>query len=123
MSNEFNRIKKRFLIEAIIKSAACALSAGLFAVGAVLLGLKLGDSAINAGYYVLIGLGAAFAAGAPVFFLLRPCRWIHSQLSNIQIVHMFGSIYFRLLVSMSSMRYTLLSEYISCEMIPSTSSL
>ena len=72
MSNEFNRIKKRFLIEAIIKSAACALSAGLFAVGAVLLGLKLGDSAINAGYYVLIGLGAAFAAGAPVFFLLRP---------------------------------------------------
>lgn len=72
MSNEFNRIKKRFLTEAIIKSVACAVSAALFATGAVLLGLKLADIAINAGYYVLIGLGAAAAAGVPVFFLLRP---------------------------------------------------
>lgn len=72
MNSEFRKIKRRFLTEAIIKSAVCGVSAGLAAVGAVLLGLKLADTEINAGFYVLIALGAAGLVGGGLFLLLRP---------------------------------------------------
>ena len=72
MGTEFKKIKKKFLIDAIIKSVIIGVSAGLFAAGAVWLGLKLAEADINAGFYVLIGLGVAAAVGGVLFFILRP---------------------------------------------------
>lgn len=71
MKNEFNKLKNRLLIEITVKSAICGVAAGLFAVGAVLLGLKLADISINAGFYVLIGLGVAALSGGAAFLLMR----------------------------------------------------
>ena len=53
MGTEFKKLKKKFLIDAIIKSVIIGVSAGLFAAGAVWLGLKLAEADINAGFYVL----------------------------------------------------------------------
>ena len=72
MGTEFKKLKKKFLIDAIIKSVIIGVSAGLFAAGAVWLGLKLAEADINAGFYVLIGLGVAAAVGGGLFFILRP---------------------------------------------------
>ncbi|MDE6505092.1 MAG: hypothetical protein K2L42_04400 [Clostridia bacterium] len=72
MGTEFKKLKKKFLIEAIIKSAITGVFAGLLAVGAVLLGLKLAETDINAGFYVLIGFGVALAVGGVLFLFLRP---------------------------------------------------
>lgn len=70
--NVFSKYKRKYLIEAIIKSIICGVSAGLLIVGVVLLSLKLSAVTINAGYYVLIGFGVALACGAAVFLVLRP---------------------------------------------------
>ncbi|MCH5148339.1 MAG: hypothetical protein J1G05_03120 [Clostridiales bacterium] len=70
--NVFSKYKRKYLIEAIIKSIICGISAGLLAVGVVLLSLKLSAVTINVGFYVLIGLGVALACGAAVFLMLRP---------------------------------------------------
>lgn len=72
MNGNFEKIKKRALIAAIIKSAVIGISAGLFAVGVLLLPLKLQTIHINAGYYVLSGVGVALLFFAVLFFLLRP---------------------------------------------------
>lgn len=71
MNDSFKKFKKRFLTEAIIKTSVCALSAGLFTAGVILLALKLSKISINAGYYVLIGVCVAAAVWGLVFCLFR----------------------------------------------------
>lgn len=72
MSDSFEKLKKRFLINAVIVSVVCGVSAGVFCAFAVLLALKLSGIAINAGFYVLIGFGVAAACGGVLFLALRP---------------------------------------------------
>lgn len=72
MSENFKKLKRKYFLCAVVYSAALGVACGLFAVGVVYLALKLATVQLHAGYYVLIGFGAALAAGLPVFFCLRP---------------------------------------------------
>ncbi|MDE6868473.1 MAG: hypothetical protein K2J83_04950 [Clostridia bacterium] len=72
MDANFKKIKKKFLIYSLIKSLICGVSAGLFAVGAILLALKLAGIPIHGGYYALIGVCVACACFGIVFPFLRP---------------------------------------------------
>ena len=71
MDASFKKIKKKFLVFAIIKSLICGVSAGLFAVGAVLLALKLAGIPIHGGYYALIGVCVASVCFGIVFPFMR----------------------------------------------------
>ncbi|MDE5943149.1 MAG: hypothetical protein K2H30_02960 [Clostridia bacterium] len=72
MDENFKKIKKKFLIYSVIKSLICAVSAGLFAVGVILLSLKLAGVPIHFGYYLLIGVCVAGGCFGAVFPFLRP---------------------------------------------------
>lgn len=72
MGEGFEKLKKQRLQSVFIKSAVCGVSFGLFAVGAVLLALKLAGIPLNVLFYVLIGVGAAAAAGGVTFLILKP---------------------------------------------------
>lgn len=73
ISDRFYQIKKKHIILAIVKSAVCALSLGLFVTGVLLLALKLSAVTLAVGYYVLIGAGTALIGGSALFLLLfRP---------------------------------------------------
>lgn len=72
MNSSFDKIKNKYLIKAIVKSAIAGVSSGLFAVGAVLLALKLSLIEINIGFYFLIGIVIAAAVGGVMFLVLRP---------------------------------------------------
>ena len=73
LSDKFYEIKKKHVIWAIVKSAVCALSLGLFITGVLLLALKLSAIGLSAGYYVLIGIGTALIGGVLLFlFLFNP---------------------------------------------------
>ena len=70
MGNNFKKLKTKYLLIALLKSAAVGISCGLIAVGAVLLALKLCSININIGYYVLIDVGTALIIGASLFGIL-----------------------------------------------------
>lgn len=72
MGEAFLKIKRKYLLAAILKSAVIGVACGLFAVGTLLLALKLSAVALAAGVYVLIGIGGALLAGGVSFLLLRP---------------------------------------------------
>lgn len=72
MCEGFKKQKRKYLIKSLLKSIAVGTSAGLSVVGVVLLTLKLCEQNINAGFYVLIGLCCAVAAGGLTFALSRP---------------------------------------------------
>ena len=72
MDKNFKNFKTNYLIRTVLLCIAIGVSAGLLAVGIVLLSLKLNEISINAGFYVLIGVGVAALLGVPLFFLLRP---------------------------------------------------
>lgn len=72
MSENFKKIKKKYLFSAIAECAVTGVSVGLLAVGAVWLSLKLAGGELSLIYYLLIGFGAALLAGLPLFFVLRP---------------------------------------------------
>lgn len=72
MSENFKKLKRKYFLCAVLFSAALGVACGLFAVGAVYLALKLADAELHAGYYVLIGFGAACVAGIPLFLVFRP---------------------------------------------------
>lgn len=55
---------------AVLKSVIIGVSCGLFAVGAVLLPLKLCSVKIHFAFYILIGVGAAVLSGGALFLLL-----------------------------------------------------
>lgn len=74
VSDGFLKIKKRFMLAAIIKSAVCGISFGLITVGILLLILKINGIVINWGYYVLVGVFCALICGGVVFLFIRPAN-------------------------------------------------
>lgn len=72
MTESFVKLKRKFLLVAIIESVIFGVSCGLLTVGIVLLALKLSAIEINVLYYVLIGVGAALISGGIAFLILRP---------------------------------------------------
>ena len=72
MNKNFETLKKKFLISAIIKSVSAGLSAGLIAVGIVLLAVTLSGNAIHWGFYILIGFVCTAAVGGATFLILLP---------------------------------------------------
>ena len=72
MSGTFFKIKRKYLLNAVIISVAIALSVGLLAVGATMLGVKLAEVEFNPVLYLPIGLGSAIVVGAPLILFLIP---------------------------------------------------
>ena len=72
MGESFKKIKSKYFKGAIILSVIIGVCAGLIAVGAVMLTLKLNKIVINGGYYALIAVGTAGIVGALFFLILRP---------------------------------------------------
>lgn len=72
MSENFEKLKKRAVIASLLKSFTVGVSAGLLAVGIVLLALKLGSVDINAWYYVLIAVGTAIIGGGAFLAMIFP---------------------------------------------------
>lgn len=72
ISDEFKKLKKKFLTGAIIKSAVCGVSAGLFAAGVLLLTAKLGGIKIDLIWYIIAGVACALVCGGITFLFLKP---------------------------------------------------
>lgn len=72
MRENFSKIKKKYTLHAAIKSAVGGVAIGLLVAGALLLAFKLTGIPFAAGYYVLVGFGAALLFGAALFLVLRP---------------------------------------------------
>lgn len=72
MDKNFYKIKRKYFLYTILKCAVCGVSAGLLAVGAVLLALKLSAISLAPYYYAIIGVGCALAAAAVVYVIIRP---------------------------------------------------
>ena len=72
MNEIFKKLKRKKFLTAACIAAGTGVAAGLIAAGSVLLALKLSEININAGWYVLIGLGVAAIAGGVAFWVLLP---------------------------------------------------
>lgn len=72
MSERFKKLKRKYLLGAILKSAVCGLSFGLFVAGVVLLSLKLSAISLDVVWYVLMGAGAAVLGCVVAFIFFRP---------------------------------------------------
>lgn len=72
MDDSFYKHKRKYTIGAIIKSAVCGISSGLFIAGILLLIFKLTGIEFNAVYYGLIGVSAALLCGGLTFLIFRP---------------------------------------------------
>lgn len=72
MDESFKKLKRKYRLNAIIKGVICGVSFGLLTVGICLLALKLNAVSLSAGYYVLIGVGAAILCGGAVFLIFNP---------------------------------------------------
>ena len=72
MGENFEKIKKKTLLKAVIKCAVCGVSFGLFAVGATLLALKLIGIPLAFYFYIAIGVGAAALVGGLTFLIFKP---------------------------------------------------
>lgn len=71
MNEGFEKIKKRHLVDTVIKSILIALSLGAFVFGAMLLIFKLLIIDFSPAYHLLISVGAAAICGVVCFFLLH----------------------------------------------------
>ena len=72
MDENFKKLKRKYQLNAIIKSVICGVSFGLLVVGICLLALKLNAVSLNAGYYVLIGIGCVAVCGGVMFLIFSP---------------------------------------------------
>lgn len=72
MGEGFKKLKRQFWQSAIIKSAVCGFSFGLFAFAAVYIALNLAGIPLSALYYVLILLGGAALCGGLCILLFKP---------------------------------------------------
>lgn len=72
MGEGFKKLKRQFWLSAIIKSAVCGLSFGLFAFAVIFTALKLAGVPLGGGYYALITLGAALLCGGLCVLLFKP---------------------------------------------------
>lgn len=71
MTETFKQLKKKYTTIAIIISVIVGVFCALFAVGAVMLGIKLGAERLAVYYYVIIGVGAFLIAGGVTFLFTR----------------------------------------------------
>ncbi len=69
--DSFNKLKRKYLAGAVIKSLLCALAAFLAAFGIALLAFKL-SAAASVAYSLIAGAGAAVVAGGVAFLAMRP---------------------------------------------------
>lgn len=69
MVEKFRELKKKYVILAIIKGLIAGVFCALFAIGAVMLGIKLSANRLAWYYYLIIGFGT-FAASFGITFLL-----------------------------------------------------
>lgn len=72
ISDGFRKVKARFIAGAAVKSIICGLSAGLFAVGLIMLIVKLTATPFEIWYYVVAGAGCAVLCGAVTFLFFKP---------------------------------------------------
>lgn len=72
MVEKFRELKKKYALLAMLKGAIAGVFFALFAVGAVMLGIKLGAMRIGWYYYLIIGIGAFAIAFVATFLLTRP---------------------------------------------------
>lgn len=72
VSDAFLKVKKKFLLGAIAKSAICGISFGLLAVGILLLVIKTGGIPFNFVWYIVAGVGCALVCGVITFLFLKP---------------------------------------------------
>lgn len=72
MDDNFKKLKRKYLLGALIKSALCGVAAGLALSGILLLSFKLGKVECSVIYYIIAGVGAALLAGGVAFFIMRP---------------------------------------------------
>ncbi len=72
MRGTFQKLKMKFLRNALLFSAAVGISCGLFLAGVLLLSFHLGSVSLHWGYYVLIGVSAALSAGGISYAFLHP---------------------------------------------------
>lgn len=72
VSDAFLKVKKKFLLGAIAKSAICGISFGLLAVGILLLVIKTSGIPFNFIWYIVAGVGCALVCGVITFLFLKP---------------------------------------------------
>lgn len=84
MSGNFGKIKKKYLLAAIIKGVAVGVSFCLAAVGALLLANKVADAGIHWAVFIPVALCAFAAAGAVTFVLLRPTDYALAKKLDVQ---------------------------------------
>lgn len=72
VSDAFLKVKRKFTAEAIVKSAICGVSFGLFAVGLLLLIIKLNGIAFGIVWYIVAGVACALLCGGITFLFLKP---------------------------------------------------
>lgn len=83
MSERFKKLKRKYLLSAILKSVVCGLSFGLFAVGIALLALKLSAISLDVIWYILIGIGAVVLGCVVSFVFFRPTdKKVATKLDN-----------------------------------------
>lgn len=72
MGENFKKLKRRYIYSAIIKSVVCGVAFGLFAMGAVMLALKLSAREAQTYLYVLTAVGGAILCGGVCFAFFKP---------------------------------------------------
>lgn len=83
LGDGFKELKKKYLMNALIKSLICGLAAGLIAVGVILLIYKLNAVTLHPGYYVLIGFAVAVVFAIIICLILMPTNTkLAKQLDN-----------------------------------------
>lgn len=72
MGEKFKRIKFKYLLGALLKSAICGISFALVVVGIVLISLKQSAITLDTMWYILIGVGALLVGGGIAFIFFMP---------------------------------------------------
>ena len=74
MGEGFGRFRRKYLVDAIVKSALTFFSVALLIVGAFLIVIAKANLEFNIAYAVLIALASGLLLGLLVFFLSYPCN-------------------------------------------------
>lgn len=83
MSERFKKLKRKYLFGAILKSVICGVSFGLFAVGIILLALKLSAISLGVVWYIVIGAAAAVIGTGVSFVFFKPTnKKVATRLDN-----------------------------------------
>lgn len=83
MSEKFKKLKRKYLLAAIMKSAVCGLALALLVVGGALLAFKLSANTLDVIWYVVMGVGALLVGGVIAFLFFRPTnKKVATRLDN-----------------------------------------